>query len=198
MKTIGSKSCANTKSFLRTSLNERMHLEECDDNKLSVICLRQSQPCSPCGTAQIQVPLADVTTDTVPDPATARRVSGKTMASADRARRAAGCWLCREELFLLRVLQKGFRGHGLSRTCQKKSPRTALEVTPSYSQLQRQPHKLAVGATTQTCSEGSSGNTSVSELGGETEQSVTNRNCCPPSPKKQQTHNSSDSWMNQF
>ncbi|EOA97955.1 hypothetical protein Anapl_11628, partial [Anas platyrhynchos] len=58
-----------------------------------------------------------------------------------------------------------FCGHWVSCTFRN----TSVEVTPSYSQLQRQPNKpvgtgwQAVGVTTRTFSEGSSGNASVTE-----------------------------------
>lgn len=135
-------------------------------------------------------------TDMVPHPATAQGVWGKTTVSARCALRARGAGCAGKSSSCCKCCRKGFGVTG-SAVPVKKSPRTALEVTPSYSQLQRRPNKLMVGVTTQTCNEGSSGNTPVAKLDRVTEQTVKNRNCCPP-PNKQQTHNSSDSWRNWF
>lgn len=129
--------------------------------------------------------------DTALDPATVQGVSGKAVVSARCARPAVRCGLCWEELLSLQMLQKGFWGRG-STVPVKKWPQTALEVTPSHSQLQRQPNKLAVSVTTRTCNEGSSGNTPVTKAARVPEQSIKNRNCCPPSPNKQQTRNGLD------
>ena len=160
----------------------------------------QTQPCPPCSGAQIQVPLAEMTTELqiwcqIQQWHGVFQAKRQRLPTVPSERSGTGC--VGRSSSCCKCCRKGFGVTGLA-VPVKKLPWTALEVTPSYSQLQRQPNILVVGVTTQTCNKGSSGNTSVTKLDRVTEQSVKNRNCCPPSPKKQQTHNSSDSWMNRF
>lgn len=67
--------------------------------------------------------------DMVPDPATAQGVRGKTMASAHCARRVRGAGCVGKSSSCCKCCRKGFGVTG-SALPVKKSPRTALEVTP--------------------------------------------------------------------